>query len=111
MNHPQNLNSNKSLSCALIPIVVEMARLTIVQALPALLAIVQTASSTPLTFSTLYPRNDSQIVWPTEVSSLVHDKTWAGFGEKTTRWSSYKAPTFDEVFLPETEEQLSLAVS
>ncbi|EXF79652.1 hypothetical protein CFIO01_12138 [Colletotrichum fioriniae PJ7] len=87
-----------------------MARLTIVQALPALLAIVQTASSTPLTFSTLYPRNDSQIVWPTEVSSLVHDKTWAGFGEKTTRWSSYKAPTFDEVFLPETEEQLSLAL-
>ncbi|KAK2037944.1 FAD-binding domain-containing protein [Colletotrichum somersetense] len=87
-----------------------MARLAILQAVPALLALIQTVSCTPLAFSTLNARNNSGVSWPADVSTLVHDKTWAGFGEKTTRWSSYKAPTFDEVFLPETEEQLSLAL-
>ncbi|RYP14706.1 hypothetical protein DL766_009595 [Monosporascus sp. MC13-8B] len=44
-----------------------MARLAIFEALPALLAIIQTVSSTPLTFGGLHLRNESQPddpVWP-----------------------------------------------
>ncbi|RYP25004.1 hypothetical protein DL765_000232 [Monosporascus sp. GIB2] len=90
-----------------------MTGLAILQALPALLAIIQTVSSTPLTFGGLHQRNESQPddpVWPSGLAGLVHNKTWPNFTEETTRWSSYEAPTFDQVFLPETEEELSLGL-
>ncbi|MCJ1269497.1 hypothetical protein MMC22_009389 [Lobaria immixta] len=90
-----------------------MTRLALLQALPALLAIIQTVSSTPLTFGGLHPRNNSQpddTVWPTDLSGLAHGESWPNFAEKTKRWSSYEAPTFNEVFLPVTEEELSLGL-
>ncbi|RAH42321.1 FAD-binding oxidoreductase [Aspergillus brunneoviolaceus CBS 621.78] len=36
---------------------------------------------------------------------------WAGWDEHVVRWSSYKAPTFSAVFLPETEEELSEGIA
>ncbi|KAK2014653.1 FAD-binding domain-containing protein [Colletotrichum eremochloae] len=88
-----------------------MVRFTVFQTLSALLVFTQTAWSNPLSnLPAIIPRNGSNLVWPSEVSGLVYDKTWAGFGEKTTRWSSYKAPTFNEVFLPQTEEELSIGL-
>ncbi|KAI8172107.1 FAD binding domain containing protein [Colletotrichum sp. SAR 10_86] len=45
--------------------------------------------------------------WPEEISHLAFNESWPQFVEKTTRWSTFEAPTFDEVFLPETIEQLS----
>lgn len=71
-------------------------------------------ASTPLTFGGLDPRHESQpdgTVWPTNVVGLAHDETWPNFSLKTTRWSRYEAPTFHEVFLPVTEEDLSLDVN
>lgn len=91
-----------------------MTLLALLQALTAFLTIIQTVSSTPLTFGGLRRRNESQTnntVWPTDVAGLAHDETWPDFAAKTARWSSYEAPTFDEVFLPVTEEDLSIGVS
>ncbi|KAJ0346147.1 hypothetical protein COL26b_002063 [Colletotrichum chrysophilum] len=45
--------------------------------------------------------------WPEEISHLAFNESWPQFVEKTTRWSTFEAPTFNEVFLPETIEQLS----
>lgn len=91
-----------------------MIRLAILRALPAFLFAIQTVSSTPLTFGRRDLRNETQTngtVWPTDVADLAHDQTWPDFTDKTSRWSSYEAPTFDQVFLPESEEDLSLGVS
>ncbi|ETS86542.1 hypothetical protein PFICI_00370 [Pestalotiopsis fici W106-1] len=86
------------------------------QALPVLLAISQTAFGKPLklrdyithAYPTTNPTNSS--VWPTEVAADVHDASWSDFAAKTERWSTYQAPTFDEVFLPQSEEELSLGL-
>ena len=51
------------------------------------------------------------MIWPTDLAGLAHNETWPNFTETTLRWSSYEAPTFSEVFLPVTEEDLSLGVS
>ena len=91
-----------------------MIALTLLQALPVFLAIIWTVASKPLTFRSLHPRNESQpdgTIWPTDLTGLAHDETWSNFTEATLRWSSYEAPTFNEVFLPVTEEDLSLGVS
>jgi fumiquinazoline A oxidase len=91
-----------------------MIRLALFQALPAFLAIIQTVSSTPFTSGGYHPGNKSQpngTVWPTSVAGLAHDENWTNFTKKTIRWSSYEAPTFNEVFLPVTEEDLSRGVS
>ena len=91
-----------------------MTRLALLQALLAFLAIFQTVSSTPLTVGGLRPRNESQpngMIWPTDLAGLAHNETWPNFTETTLRWSSYEAPTFNEVFLPVTEKELSLGVS
>ncbi|KAK1854563.1 hypothetical protein CCHR01_02839 [Colletotrichum chrysophilum] len=45
--------------------------------------------------------------WPEEISHLAFNESWPQFVAKTTRWSTFEAPTFNEVFLPETIEQLS----
>lgn len=91
-----------------------MTRLALFHALPVFLAIIQTVSSTPLTFGGLHPRNKSQpngTVWPTSLASQAHDVSWPNFAGKTSRWSSFEAPTFNEVFLPANEKDLSLGVS
>lgn len=91
-----------------------MVRFAIPQALSALLAAVPTVSSTPLAIGHLDPRGTSPSngsVWPSTLNGQVYGESWPEFANKTKRWSTYRAPTFDEVFLPENEHDLSLGVS
>lgn len=91
-----------------------MVRLAISKACLGLLAIVETVSSTPLGKEFFNARSISpsqELVWPTTISSQIHSESWPDFANKTQRWSSYKAPTFDEVFLPKDEHDLALGVS
>ncbi|RYP53660.1 hypothetical protein DL769_010481 [Monosporascus sp. CRB-8-3] len=46
--------------------------------------------------------------WPPEIAGSVHDASWPDFVSETTRSSSYESPTFDFVFLPDVEEDLSI---
>ncbi|KAK9414375.1 putative FAD-binding PCMH-type domain-containing protein [Seiridium unicorne] len=90
-----------------------MAPIVLLQALPVLLAISQTASGKPFSPRGYYPQvgmSNGSTVWPQQVTAEVHNTTWTDFTEKTERWSTYKAPTFDQVFLPQTEEDLSLGL-
>ncbi|KAL7621047.1 hypothetical protein AAE478_008359 [Parahypoxylon ruwenzoriense] len=49
----------------------------------------------------------------TAVLSLPHIYTsdWPQFANETTRWSTYSAPTFDLILIPETEEEISNALA
>ena len=49
--------------------------------------------------------------WPPQVADSVYDSSWPGFVEKTTRWSTYAAPTFNGVFLPRSEKDLAIGVN
>ncbi|KAE8370460.1 FAD-binding domain-containing protein [Aspergillus caelatus] len=72
-------------------------------ALPwVVLALACAASATPSQTS-----NKHGSVWPEAINDLVYGPSWPNFVNKTQRWSTYDAPTFDLVFLPETEEELS----
>ncbi len=83
----------------------------------ALLQVVQaaflfTSASTATTIP--YPRlygSQSNYTWPNEIAGQAHDPSWSQFVNKTTRWSTYEPPSFNEVFLPETGEDLSIGVS
>lgn len=77
------------------------------KALPAGLFFASKVAATPYT-GRMYGR---QYNWPSQVSDLAHDASWPQFVNKTTRWSTYEPPSFNEVFLPETEEDLALGVS
>ncbi|CAG8198446.1 unnamed protein product [Penicillium salamii] len=90
-----------------------MVRLAISKACLGLLAIVETVSSTPVGKEFFNARSISpsqELVWPTTISSQIHSESWPDFANKTQRWSSYKAPTFDEVFLPKDEHDLALGL-
>lgn len=80
-----------------------MTRFALPQASMALLAMIQMA------LSKAPGRRDTG--WPAALCGEVHDSSWANFSEATKRWSSYEAPTFNSVFLPKTERDLSLGVS
>lgn len=88
-----------------------MTRVALFRALLAFLAIIQTVSSTPSRFGGYYPPKRHGEVWPTTLAGEAHDQTWSNFTAKTSRWSSFEAPTFNEVFLPANEKDLSLGVS
>lgn len=82
----------------------------------ALLQVVQAAFlfTSASTAATIYPRlygSQSNYTWPNEIADQAHDPSWSQFVNKTTRWSTYEPPSFNEVFLPETEEDLSIGVS
>ena len=87
-----------------------MASLGITKSLLALLSTVSAVSSaaTPAHWAGF---GRQQPGWPTSVADSVHNSTWSSFAEKTQRWSAYRAPTFDLVFLPESEADLSDGVS
>ncbi|CAG8888090.1 unnamed protein product [Penicillium egyptiacum] len=90
-----------------------MVRFAILRALSALLATVQTVLSTPLSTKYLSRADTSSYndaVWPSTLNGQIYGTSWPEFANKTERWSSYKAPTFDEVFLPENENDLSLGL-
>lgn len=76
------------------------------KALPAGLFFASKVAATPYT-GRMYGR---QYNWPSQVSDLAHDASWPQFVNKTTRWSTYEPPSFNEVFLPETEEDLALGL-
>jgi hypothetical protein len=86
-----------------------MTRLALPQAFPALFAIIHMALGKPLMPWDLARRQNA--AWPATVSGEVYNSNWANFSEAIERWSIYKAPTFNSVFLPETEQDLSLGVS
>jgi hypothetical protein len=91
-----------------------MVRFAILRALSVLLATIQTVSSTPLSTKYLSRADTSSYndpLWPSTLNGQIYGTSWPEFANKTERWSSYKAPTFDEVFLPENESDLSLGVS
>lgn len=85
-----------------------MAGLALLKAVPAAFLFASTAIATP--YRRLFERQDDQI-WPSEVADQAYDSSWSEFVNKTTRWSTYEAPSFNEVFIPETEEDLSIGVS
>ncbi len=41
----------------------------------------------------------------------VHTSSWSQWVSETTRWSTYSAPTFDLLFIPNDEQDISDAVS
>ena len=49
--------------------------------------------------------------WPSEIADQAHDPSWPQFVDKTTRWSTYEPPSFNDVFLPKTKEDLGIGVS
>ncbi|KAH7311469.1 hypothetical protein B0I35DRAFT_377620 [Stachybotrys elegans] len=49
--------------------------------------------------------------WPQSLTGKIFDNSWLNFVNATTRWSTHMAPTFNEVFLPETIEDLSVGLS
>lgn len=63
-----------------------------------------------LSAPTLRNRYNTERSWPQSIAAQVHDQTWPDFANVTARWSTYSAPTFTEVFLPESAEDLSTAV-
>jgi hypothetical protein len=54
--------------------------------------------------------DNSELGWPRSLAGSVHSSSWPEFAHKTSRWSTFEAPTFNLVFLPETEADLSLGV-
>ncbi|KFA68629.1 hypothetical protein S40285_08772 [Stachybotrys chlorohalonatus IBT 40285] len=81
-----------------------MARLAVLAL--ALLA----GSATAVPTSSLRCRNTTS-AWPEALAGKVYDRSWPNFVNATTRWSTHMAPTFYEVFLPETIEDLSIGLS
>lgn len=49
--------------------------------------------------------------WPARIASKAYGPSSSLFVQKTTRWSTFEAPTFNEVFLPANEQELSMGVS
>ncbi|KAK5628284.1 hypothetical protein RRF57_003999 [Xylaria bambusicola] len=45
---------------------------------------------------------------PAEIAYRFHSPDWSEWNAYATRWSTYAAPSFDYVFLPETERDLSI---
>ncbi|KAK2879439.1 hypothetical protein FQN49_000874 [Arthroderma sp. PD_2] len=48
------------------------------------------------------------IEWPRDIAGSIHTPEWPGFMNKTTRWSTHRAPSFDWVFIPKSEKHLSI---
>ena len=48
--------------------------------------------------------------WPSQVAESVFNSSWPEFAKKTTRWSTYAAPTFNTVFIPACGEDLAAGV-
>ncbi|KAL8783421.1 MAG: hypothetical protein Q9195_009397 [Heterodermia aff. obscurata] len=67
------------------------------------------STSTATPYTRLYGRQ-SNYTWPSEVADEAHGPSWPQFVNKTTRWSTYEPPSFNEVFLPKTEENLSIGL-
>ncbi|KFA49090.1 hypothetical protein S40293_07102 [Stachybotrys chartarum IBT 40293] len=64
-----------------------------------------------LSVPTLRYQHNTERSWPQSIAAQVHDQTWPDFANVTARWSTYSAPTFTEVFLPESAEDLSTALA
>ncbi|KAI0526009.1 hypothetical protein F5B22DRAFT_642166 [Xylaria bambusicola] len=47
---------------------------------------------------------------PAEIAYQFHSPNWSEWDVYATRWSTYAAPSFDYVFLPETERDLSIGL-
>lgn len=80
------------------------------RALIALSPVIGAVSGAATPFDSLEFRRN-QHGWPQAVAPDVHNSSWPDFAAATLRWSSYDAPTFDLVFLPKTEQELSIGVS
>ncbi|KAI1770585.1 hypothetical protein F4818DRAFT_446201 [Hypoxylon cercidicola] len=50
---------------------------------------------------------ESGYMWPPSEAAQAHGPSWLQFANATMRWSTYAAPTFNEVFIPRREEDLS----
>ncbi|KAL8996038.1 MAG: hypothetical protein Q9169_004350 [Polycauliona sp. 2 TL-2023] len=49
--------------------------------------------------------------WPLQIAESVINSSWPGFEEKITRWSTFAAPTFNAVFIPQCEADLAVGVN
>ncbi|KAI3328353.1 hypothetical protein F4824DRAFT_493233 [Ustulina deusta] len=47
---------------------------------------------------------------PAAIAAQFHSPNWPEWSTYTTRWSTYDAPSFDYVFLPEAESDLSIGL-
>ena len=52
-----------------------------------------------------------QDTWPASLAGEAHDQSWPEFSQKTQRWSTFSAPTFNEVFIPQNENDLVRGVN
>ncbi|KAI8933234.1 hypothetical protein NX059_009867 [Plenodomus lindquistii] len=76
----------------------------LVHALLGATSIISIASGAAIDNDAVYKRQDT---WPASIADDAHDQSWPEFASRTERWSTYSAPTFNEVFLPQNEEELS----
>ncbi|KAI1496064.1 hypothetical protein F5X99DRAFT_425229 [Biscogniauxia marginata] len=83
-----------------------MSSFRLIKFLPLLVGLIGSTTATPYAVN-LRRQNAT---WPSEIADEAHGPDWPEFVNKTTRWSTYEAPTFNEVFLPETEDDLSLGL-
>lgn len=85
-----------------------MFGLVLLRAVPAAFFLASIAAATP--YTRIYGRQ-SNYTWPSELADQAYGPSWSQFVNKTTRWSTYEPPSFNEVFLPKTEEDLAIGVS
>ncbi|KAL8686689.1 MAG: hypothetical protein Q9218_006936 [Villophora microphyllina] len=79
----------------------------LLQAVSAAFFFASTATATP--YTRLYDRQ-ANYTWPSEVAGQAYGPSWPQFVNKTTRWSTYEPPSFNEVFLPKTEEDVAIGL-
>jgi hypothetical protein len=84
-----------------------MVATRLVHALLGAASFISTVSSAAVDNDLVY----SQGAWPASIADDAHDRSWPEFVNKTERWTTYSAPTFNEVFLPDNERELSMGVS
>ena len=81
---------------------------SLLQLVPAAFLFASISNAAP--YTRLYGRQSNH-EWPSEVADQAYGPLWSQFVNKTTRWSTYEPPSFNEVFLPQTVEDLSIGVS
>jgi hypothetical protein len=80
----------------------------LVRALLGAASFISTVSGVAIDSDLVFKRQD---VWPSSIANDVHDRSWPEFANKTQRWTTYSAPTFNEIFIPQNERELSMGVS
>ncbi|KAJ8132605.1 hypothetical protein O1611_g1019 [Lasiodiplodia mahajangana] len=71
---------------------------------------IETICTFALLWSAASASDSIQAAWLLSISPEVHELSWPLFTNATARWSTYAHPTFDEVFIPQTEHDLAVGI-